>query len=111
MASSARRARKADGSGEDAPRQVSFACVAPAAGKVSLAGTFNGWNPEALPMSKAADGEWSVSVDLPPGRHEYRFFIDDQWFCDPDCSDEGSMTCPKCVPNEFGGMNRFIVVG
>src|SRR5262245_16287269 len=48
-----------------------FVCHAPEAKAVFLAGTFNGWSPEATPMTRDAEGNWSVAVTLKPGRYEY----------------------------------------
>jgi 1,4-alpha-glucan branching enzyme len=78
------------------------------AGSVYLAGTFNGWNPNATPLTRRADGTWAVMLDLPPGRYEYKFVIDGQW-CEPGCDDPGP-NCSQCVPNEFGTMNRVVEV-
>ena len=55
---------------------VPFAFAAPAARQVALAGDFNQWDSEALPMRKGADGVWHLNVPLKPGRHEYRFVVD-----------------------------------
>ena len=86
-----------------------FECHAPSAQSVCLAGTFNEWNPEATPMTKAAEDMWRAVVDLPPGRHEFKFVVDGQWCCEPGC--EGAYHgCPKCVPNDYGTMNRVIEV-
>ncbi|MCI0456026.1 MAG: glycogen-binding domain-containing protein [Gemmataceae bacterium] len=86
-----------------------FACHAPAVQAVFLAGTFNGWKPDATPMAKDGEGEWSVSLKLPPGRYEYKFVVDGHWCCEPGCDDrtyQGS----GCVVNEYGTQNRVIEV-
>lgn len=86
-----------------------FSCHAPAAGAVSVAGTFNDWNPTATPLTLQAGGTWAATLDLPPGRHEYKFVVDGEWCCEPGCetADHG---CPRCVPNPFGTMNRVAEV-
>ncbi len=94
---------------QQASRTTRFTCDAPSAQAVSLAGTFNGWDSTATPMAKDADGKWGVAVDLPAGRHEFKFVVDGQWCCEPGC-DGTNRECPKCVPNSFGTMNRFIDV-
>jgi len=38
------------------------------AGKVSLAGNFNGRDVNSLPMKKDKKGTWKVNVSLSPGR-------------------------------------------
>ncbi|MCX7803457.1 MAG: glycogen-binding domain-containing protein, partial [Meiothermus ruber] len=40
---------------------------------VSLRGSFNNW--AELPMQKTEDGVWQVTVELPPGPIQYKFFI------------------------------------
>jgi 1,4-alpha-glucan branching enzyme len=60
-------------------RYVEFSYSAPNAKKVCLAGKFNAWNTKSLPMKKDNDGTWKVKVMLPPGRHEYKFFVDNAW--------------------------------
>jgi 1,4-alpha-glucan branching enzyme len=84
-------------------------CHAPEAQAVSVAGTFNDWDAVATPLARDADGNWSALLDLPPGRHEYKFIVDGAWYCEPGC--EGTYHgCPKCVPNAFGTMNRVVDV-
>lgn len=65
-------------------KQVSFRLQAPEAGRVTVAGTFNGWNPVALAMTKAVDGTWSASLDLAPGAYLYKFVVDGKWIADPN---------------------------
>ena len=55
-----------------------------AAGSVSWAGDFNGWNMTANPMVKGADGTWSVTLALPPGEQSYKFVVDNNWVADPE---------------------------
>lgn len=53
---------------------------------VSLAGTFNGWNPQAHAMD-GPDGEgvFRTRLILNKGRHEYKFVLDGwTWATDPD---------------------------
>ena len=90
-------------------RATPFTCRAPSAQAVFLAGTFNGWKPNATPMNKDGKGEWSVSLKLPLGRHEFKFVVDGQWCCEPGC-DGPHHGCTKCVHNPFGTMNRVIEV-
>eukprot|EP00768_Dysnectes_brevis_P003686 gnl/Dysnectes_brevis/2624_a3170_1509.p1 GENE.gnl/Dysnectes_brevis/2624_a3170_1509~~gnl/Dysnectes_brevis/2624_a3170_1509.p1 ORF type:complete len:265 (-),score=57.69 gnl/Dysnectes_brevis/2624_a3170_1509:87-881(-) len=44
---------------------------------VYLAGTFNKWK-ERIPMKKQGD-VWFATRKLPPGRHEYKFIVDNVW--------------------------------
>lgn len=86
-----------------------FTCLAPTASAVFLAGTFNGWDPKATPMTKDAKGNWNVAVPLPPGRYEFKYVVDGQWCCEPGCEHD-YQGCPKCCANEFGTMNRVLEV-
>ena len=91
------------------PAATRFACPAPEGRTVFLAGTFNGLDPKATPMTKNADGNWDVFVALAPGRYEFKFLVDGTWCCEPGC-DGHYVGCPKCTPNSFGTMNRVIGV-
>ena len=83
--------------------------TAPDAKAVFVAGTFNGWNAESHPLARTRDGRWTLTLDLPPGRYEYKFIIDGQWCCEQGC-DQPHDGCPGCVANPFGTMNRVLVV-
>jgi len=82
---------------------------APGAKKVFVAGTFNDWNPRSHPLKCTGDGHWVVRLDLPTGRHEYKFVIDGEWCCEQGC-DKPYDGCSGCVENQFGTMNRVLVV-
>ena len=88
---------------------VEFSCRVPDGQAVSVAGTFNNWDPWATPMTKGANGDWTVNVELPPGRHEYKYVIDGQWCCDPAC-DHAYRQTPNCVRNAYGTLNHAIEV-
>lgn len=91
------------------PAGAVVSAMALKAKEVFIAGTFNGWNPRSHPLRRAGDGTWALTLDLPPGRYEYKFVVDGQWCCEPGCEDEYH-GCPKCVPNDFGTMNRVLEV-
>ena len=76
---------------------VEFSYNAPTAKKVCLAGKFNAWNTNSLPMRKGKDGMWTISIKLQPGQHEYKFFVDGAWAQNAPCSNK--------VPNPFGTYN------
>ena len=72
------------------------------ASSVSLAGDFNGWSTVSHPMEKRDDGLWTIEVNLPPGRQEYKFFVDgQQWWNDPEA---------PTVPNLWGTENSYVEV-
>ena len=51
--------------------------------RVSLCGDFNGWACNATPMERNEDGHWETTVDLAPGRYQYKFVVDGEWIPDP----------------------------
>jgi 1,4-alpha-glucan branching enzyme len=83
-------------------KPTEFRLYAPSAKKVSLAGSFNNWDTKKFSGKKDTKGNWSIKVDLKPGRHEYKFFVDGSWWNDPQCT--------SCVPNGFGSNNCIIDV-
>jgi len=54
------------------------------AGKVSVVGDFNDWNPSALVLKKRSNNTYSASVTLPAGqRFAFRYrTADEVWFND-----------------------------
>ena len=89
-------------SGVASQRRVRFGYFNPDARAVHLVGSFNGWDPHRTPMRRDAFGDWSVEIDLPPGEHRYRFFVDGEWRDDP--------TAPLTAQNPFGGFDALMVV-
>lgn len=79
--------------------------------KVTVAGSFNGWNSDALPLTETSPGQFERYVPLPPGRHEYKFVIDGEWILDPENPDknadgsnsiaEGPRLSPGSQPSVF----------
>jgi 1,4-alpha-glucan branching enzyme len=95
-------AKKSTKNSKTKTNQVLFGLFAPEAQKMSLAGDFNGWDINGLPMKKDDEGNWTISVNLGPGRYEYRFYADGTWQDDPKAQEK--------VGNPFGSQNcvRFI---
>lgn len=56
-----------------------FKISAPGAKKVTVAGTFNGWNMNSHPLSEGKNGMWQTELELEPGNHEYKFLKDGDW--------------------------------
>lgn len=70
--------------GESAsPTPVAFVISAPDAQAVFLTGSFNNWNITDHLMAKQADGRWTATLPLTPGRHQYKFVVDGEWVLDP----------------------------
>ena len=82
--------------------RVSLQFINPAAKQVCVAGSFNEWKPETMPLTHSGNGQWSGDVAIKPGRHEYLFVVDGQWIPDPKAK--------ETVPNPFGGRNSVLVV-
>jgi len=60
-------------------KTVEFTFLAPDARKVFLAGEFNIWDTQSLPMKKDKNGIWKTEIKLSPGRYQYKFYADNVW--------------------------------
>ena len=89
--------------GADSPSKQTFRFTAPSATSVLLAGDFTQWQTRAIAMKKGKDGIWIATVELQPGKHNYRFIVDGEWCDDPDCTVR--------VPNPYGGQDMVRQVG
>jgi 1,4-alpha-glucan branching enzyme len=87
-----------------APRlhEVEFILETASARRVLLAGDFNGWGVNDLPLREESPGRWRTRVALPPGTHQYRFIVDGQWVDDPRAG--------RTTPNSFGSCNCEVEV-
>lgn len=64
---------------------VTLEIRAPTASAVTLAGSWNNWDADALKLSPGDDGTFHIVVLLPPGRYEYMFVLDGtEWVSDPE---------------------------
>jgi diguanylate cyclase (GGDEF)-like protein len=71
--------------------------------QAAVVGDFNNWSVRAHPMSRMVDGSLEALIPLPPGRHGYKFFINDRdWVPDPSAW--------ASEPDGFGGQRSVIVV-
>jgi glycosidase len=84
---------------------VTFQYVPPSpAQKVYLAGTFNSWAATGLEMQKDAQGVFRATVDLGPGKHQYKYVLDGTtWKEDP-------FAPGGYVDDGFGGKNGVVEV-
>lgn len=78
-------------------KDVEFQLNAPQATKVVLTGSFNAWSTSGIRMSKAKNGSWKVNINLKPGRYEYKFIVDGQWWTDPANKNNSN--------NSYGSLN------
>jgi 1,4-alpha-glucan branching enzyme len=69
---------------------------------VCVAGSFNGWQPQATPLVPLGNGKWAKELTLPTGRYEYRFVVDGKWVSDPNAK--------EVAPNPFGTENCVLTV-
>jgi len=81
--------------------RVCLELYAPNAQVVFVAGSFNDWQPGAIPLQKREGDRWVVELTLDPGRYEYRFVVDGRWTDDPLSS--------AYVSNPFDGLNCVLV--
>ncbi|RIK44374.1 MAG: hypothetical protein DCC55_02735 [Chloroflexi bacterium] len=71
-------------------RPVYFGFFAPTAQAVSVVGLCGDWRPRHLPLRRVSSGWWQRIVHLPPGRHNYRFWVEPEtgqaptWHPDPE---------------------------
>lgn len=77
--------------------------IANSASRVNLAGDFNDWDMESLPMKKVK-GTFSVSVSLKKGQeYQFKYLIDGREWLNEQEAD-------KLVPNPFQSQNSVVVV-
>lgn len=69
--------------------------------EVVLSGSFNKWDESAYQMIKTNLG-WEITLELPPGKYQYKFIVDKEWIIDP--------SNPHKEMNEYEGYNSVIEV-
>ena len=85
-------------------QRVVFSVRAEAGSKVFVAGSFNNWDPTDKAMTdKNGDGNYTATLSLAPGAHQYKFVIDGTWCADPECAD--------WIQNDHGTLNSVKHVG
>ncbi len=62
--------------------RVEFRFYRPEALRAAVAGDFNGWRGEMLPMQYDGEGWWVATMTLPPGEYRFRYLVDGRWFTD-----------------------------
>jgi 1,4-alpha-glucan branching enzyme len=83
-------------------KKIVFEYYAPLAKKVTVAGTFNAWNPSQYSLKKERDGKWKLTVELSSGRYEYRYWVDGDW--------QNDQRTVECVPNPYGSWNCVLQI-
>ena len=97
------RKNRSNGGGQQESKRIHFEFASSTAESVAIAGTFNGWQPNATPMIALGEGRWAKDLALPPGDYEYCLVVDAQWTPDPLAAEH--------VTNPFGGVNSVRKVG
>ncbi|KAM3727463.1 5'-AMP-activated protein [Dirofilaria immitis] len=69
------------------------------AGGVYISGSWDGWK-KMTPLCRSTQ-DFSTIINLNPGRHEYKFFIDGKWVVDENAAK---------TDNKFGGQNNVIAI-
>jgi hypothetical protein len=90
----------------DTVHVVRFVFVDRAARRVTLVGDFNGWDRAATQLVRTGARDdstvWTVSVALPPGRHEYAFVVDgERWVAD---------SAAPVIEDEFGTRSSVVTL-
>jgi hypothetical protein len=70
--------------------------------KAYLAGSFNGWKSNELPMTRVANG-WQIELYLADGTHTYKFVVNGEWIADP--------TNKNTLPDGDHGFNSVLAIG
>jgi len=83
-------------------RRIIFSLEAPHAKEVILMADFNNWDKKTHPMKQDKNGFWDKIVIIPPGRYEYKFLVDEEWWHDPKNQE-------VCY-NKHGTLNSVITV-
>lgn len=78
--------------------------AAESARTVSVAGDFNGWQPDAIEMRDPdGDGVWTALVGVQPGVHKYMFVVDgEHWVTDPNAE--------RHIDDGFGHRNAVLSI-
>ena len=86
--------------------QVTFRlphAAAPDAQQVSVVGDFNNWDPEAHPLKKLKNGDFTAKINLQSGRdYQFRYWIDLQRW-------ENDWQADRYVPNPSGDSDNSVV--
>ena len=99
----AKKKCSADCAGKPALRRMEFSINAGIGKKVSVAGSFNDWDPAMAPMEyDSASKTYRITIELCPGEYEYKFVVDGEWLLDE--------ANPGFYPNDFGTLNSTLEV-
>ena len=87
----------------EAGKRVQFELSVEPGGKVFVAGDFNNWSATANQMKdNPGSGHCKTTLQIPAGRHEYKFVVNGVWTIDPKCE--------NWAPNGCGSLNSVLRV-
>lgn len=93
----------ADSAKTPVKKRVRFEVAAGVGKTVSIAGSFNEWDPAVKYLhDKDGNGIYTGYLMLAPGIYEYKFIIDGEWHLDEKNA--------NFSPNDFGTLNSVIIV-
>jgi len=72
--------------------------------RVTVAGSFNNWQPEQYLFTNDGNGLWTAEIPiLPAGHYSYKFVVDEQrWIDDPEN--------PFREPDRYNGLNSRLII-
>jgi hypothetical protein len=68
---------------EDLPGCLRFSYDGPAGELITVAGSFNGWDPFMYELREIRPGSYVLTLPLPAGTYQYLFFHRGEWLPDP----------------------------
>jgi 1,4-alpha-glucan branching enzyme len=75
----------------------------PIAQDVQIAGDFSNWEPvENIMVQQKENKIWKGTVQLKPGKYQYKFIVDGEWKIDP-CN-------PEVMTSDVGVSNSLLIV-
>jgi 1,4-alpha-glucan branching enzyme len=83
-------------------KKITFKFSEPGAKTVSIVGDFNQWQPGLDMLKSSKSGEFTISLNLKPGRYAYKFLADKGWYNDSFAQ--------EYTYDEWGNVNSVITV-
>ena len=85
------------------PEGLNFRFKGPPGETVTVAGTFNNWDPFMFELRESPAGIYSITIPLPPGSYQYVFYHRGERFADPNnpqqvFSKEGGIVSEIMIP-------------
>jgi hypothetical protein len=68
------------------PGQLRFSFRADSGEVITVAGTFNNWDPFMYELKESSEGLYTLTLTLPPGTYQYVFFYRGERLLDPNNS-------------------------